>query len=718
MPSHPMRRDACRRPARSRAALSPAAIRELATDYGRNAAPLEALVRRLRGKRPAAAPAATQSDDSRVHLRRRWTKAEDEFLRAAWGRQLATEIAGRLGRTLTAVQLRKKRLGISTRDFEDLTIRDIETLTKIDHRQLHRFIEWGWLRAWQQPRTNASPVTRVSVASFLGLLRTHPEVYDVSKASRYVRGVLELFRLPPPPKFKRVVCRSRSWTDGNRPTPAGPNHHAEARLRLVTHRYSMPSCGEIGGTPFYAPLYEASPICPRCGCITTRYSEDGVFADEDPGEHLSLNAIAGKLGLRWNGSVFTDANGRQINDEDLVKYVFHTKRAPSRAFRVFRRLLQNGIALSGTKPIEEDQLLPDILGIELREDQAASFDELKRAGRVGVYSPPSLGKTTLGCYAMTRLPGRHVLFVPTATVAEVWIHALRKLAPAVEVRKVCKPHFRHEVRVFDHARQQRCLIDIYNYRTREPFANVRYRLACFDEAHWLPGNTAHTLLYKLSADHRLSVTASPWREDGREDVIQLVSGAAIGENWQHYRQRGDIPDVAVKVIVVEDPDAKFRLVASLCRKGRSLIYVEAIADGIRLQRELGVPFVHGMTANRLRVLSEHRVVAVSRVGDCGISLPDVEQVIELSFLKGARAQSIQRHGRLLHSGACAKAHTVLMTRDEFSRHLKRLSVLEARGCRITIQLHTGRPGRPARTTPHALTHRPMATWCDMLRLPA
>jgi hypothetical protein len=35
--------------------------------------------------------------------------------------------------------------------------------------------------------------------------------------------------------------------------------------------------------------------------MTTKFSEDSVFTDEDPGEGSALNAIAGKLGLTWDG---------------------------------------------------------------------------------------------------------------------------------------------------------------------------------------------------------------------------------------------------------------------------------------------------------------------------------------------------------------------------------------------------------------------------------
>ena len=46
-----------------------------------------------------------------------------------------------------------------------------------------------------------------------------------------------------------------------------------------------------------------------------------------------------------------------------------------------------------------------------------------------------------------------------------------------------------------------------------------------------------------------------------------------------------------------------------------------------------------------------------------------------------------------------------MSRKELSRYLKRLVVLEERGCRIRLQLYSGRRGRPAESTPSALLAR-------------
>jgi hypothetical protein len=621
-----------------------------------------------------------------VTARRPWSAEEDAYLRAAWGSHLPSEIAAHLGRSISAVRERRKRLRI--RDHSPgFTLPTLQRLTGIDRRQLGALIERGWLRVHRRPRQNAAAIVHIPPAAFAALLRTHPEVYDYAHAAHATRVALGLHDLPPPPRFKQIICRS----------------NARNSRRMGT-------CAQSGGTAFFAALYDRAPHCPRCGCKTTHLSETGVFTNEDLTERACIDAVAGKLGLRWDGACLRSKTGEPVVDADLLRYVFDMRQAPHRAVRSFRRLLKKGLRLPPTKPLHKAQLLADPFGISLRKDQAKAFEALVRTGSALVCSPPALGKSTLALYAMGRIGGRNVLFVPTATVAEVWLAALRAFAPQLHVRRRWKPHAHVQVIVYDRSGREHLQIDIYNYRTTQRFEDVHYRLAVFDECHFLPGNRAHTLLFRLAADHRLALTASPWREDGREDIISVLSPNRVGENWDAYRARRLIPDVRVRVIVVDAVEQKFALLPKLARQGRTLIYVEKVADGERVSRLLGVPFISGASRNRLQTIAENRIVAISRVGDCGASIKDVRHVIEVSFLYGARAQSIQRHGRLFHS-ADAVAHTVLMTREELARHFKRLSALEQRGCSIAIERATPDPAA-VQAMPRAVAH---ATWCDMLR---
>jgi hypothetical protein len=253
----------------ARTFLSKEIIKQIAKVYDGQTHTIDALVKRYCLERHQVSRAARRGGYKTKRQRKSWTEAENSYLRDHWGRTPAEEIATALGRTLVSVQLQKKRLGISTRDFDDWTIRDLEDREYglgIDHRVLHRFINRGWLRAWQQPRSGAVPVTRVSIDNLHRFLTEHPEVVNPTKVTRHARGLLELEKLPPPPRYKLLTCRSESWQDQIKPTPVGPKvHHGDVRVADKHHTFEFKSCAAVGGTDFWAPTYVESPHCPRCG---------------------------------------------------------------------------------------------------------------------------------------------------------------------------------------------------------------------------------------------------------------------------------------------------------------------------------------------------------------------------------------------------------------------------------------------------------------------
>ena len=77
-------------------------------------------------------------------------------------------------------------------------------------------------------------------------------------------------------------------------------------------------------------------------------------------------------------------------------------------------------------------------------------------------------------------------------------------------------------------------------------------------------------------------------------------------------------------------------------------------------------------------------MVVSRVGDEGISLPEIERVIEISWLHGSRRQELQRFTRLLHGkGSQGEGH-IIMTVDEYQRDRKRLFGIMDKGFKIIL----------------------------------
>jgi len=95
-------------------------------------------------------------------------------------------------------------------------------------------------------------------------------------------------------------------------------------------------------------------------------------------------------------------------------------------------------------------------------------------------------------------------------------------------------------------------------------------------------------------------------------------------------------------------------------------------------------FVFGETTQRLEKIRENERIVVSRVGDEGLSIPEIDTLIEVDFLYGSRWQESQRGGRLLHSRKEFTNHYILMTEEELEKYGKRLLALYERGYRINI----------------------------------
>lgn len=683
---------------------------EIARQYDGTTQGIDALVRVWQKKRCGVtrrniAAAALRGGYVSTRERRPWTDQEDEFLSTNWHLMSADQVAAALGRSFNSVNLRRKRIGVGRYDGDDLTIRDVQELTKLDHRQWQEFIDRGWLKARRRDRRNdAAPITYVSLPSLHRLLEQHPEVYDYRGAPRDVRAILELDRLPPPPAWKRVVCRSAAWTDTVKSTPVGRQvTHGAADLVQRVHRFKLRSCAEEGGVEFWAPVY-AAPVCPRCGCQVSRYSDAGLFTDLAPGDDEVLDIQAKKLGLRWASGALRDGKGDEVKDHDVLRYLYGAGRSTARSIATFEKLLGAGLGAVPSVPVREGELLSHILDFDLREDQEAVVQQWARSGRLTAAQAMSFGKSVLGMAVLTRVAGRHLLVVDTQLNREQWVARLARHAPRVEVRRHAKPT-RTVVTVYDRDDQVRSQLEIYTYATRAALEGP-WVVACFDEVHRLPAARAHRLAL-VQSRYRLGLSATPdMREDGRGVLVSKMTGPLVGDDWGEQMRSGVVRRIPVRVIVVEDREHKHEVVGDLLRKhARVAVLCEALEDGRELEMRYGIPFIHHATKNKLQVINEAHSVVLSRVGDAAISMPHCEVTVDHSGLFGSRIQSLQRLGRLMHSDR-AQYHCILMTRAErYERFAKRIDAIRAKGFDVTETVAKRKRAQMHRLVPPALQGR-------------
>jgi superfamily II DNA or RNA helicase len=662
---------------------------EIAREYDGSSRSVDALFSKWSAlkpglKRHAIGPAAGRGGYKATTARKGWTSDEDDFLRDHWHRMSGDEVAAALGRSFNSVNLRRKRVKIGRYDGEDLTIRDLEALTRLDHRQWHEFIARGWLKARERTRRHeAAPITYVSLDALRALLERHPEVYDYQRAQQDTRALLELDRLPAPPAWKRVVCRSWAW-DQVKATPTGRRvTHGAAGLEQRRHTFRQKSCGAQGGTAFWAGTYEL-PTCPRCGCQVSRYSEDGLFTDLDPGDDERIDIQAKKIGLRWRDGALRDRRGRKVGDRDVLEYLFSAGRRTTRSIKAFEKLLGAGLSMVKSEPVADAVLLDNILEIELRPDQEEALGTFVSNGAMTAAHAMSFGKSTLGLMALTRIAGRHLLVVDTQLNREQWIEKLTRHAPRAQARRFHKPS-KSVVQVFDRAGALRCVIDIYTYQTRVRLdLEPPWVVGCFDEVHRLPAAMAHRHAFART-QFRLGLSATAdMRSDGRGALVSKMTGAMVGDDWTDQMKSGAVRKIPVKVILVEDCEHKHEVVGEILeRHERVVVLCEALEDGRELQSRYGIPFIHSATKNKLRLLRSAKSVVMSRVGDAGISMSEVEVTVDHSGLFGSRIQSLQRMGRLMHSDR-AKYHCILMTREErYERFAKRVDAIKSKGFEVS-----------------------------------
>jgi len=368
----------------------------------------------------------------------------------------------------------------------------------------------------------------------------------------------------------------------------------------------------------------------------------------------------------FEGVVLT---GKEHQDEAWRRYGHHLtarqgkdkiKIKKGREFKLIAELIDDGILPFLPRQIEENDLRDYKLEFELREYQKDAWKKFKEVGAVGVYWAYSAGKTFFGLYAGARIKGNKLVVVPTRTLVEQWEERIKKYMPDLENE-----------------------FGVVTYHSFDKLRNKEFSLIIFDECQHLPANT-FSRFSTLRTKYRIGLSATPYREDGRTDYIFALTGFPIGLSWDALIELGvlEVPDI--RLFIVQDWRAKENKLRELLQiEKKTIIFCDGISLGNRLSKTFEIPFVSGSTSKRLEVIKESDVSIVSRVGDEGLSISDIQRVIEVDFLYGSRRQEGQRLGRLFH-GEEKGEHIILMTEKEFENYGKRLYAIQEKGFKLEI----------------------------------
>lgn len=331
-------------------------------------------------------------------------------------------------------------------------------------------------------------------------------------------------------------------------------------------------------------------------------------------------------------------------------------------FKLIAQIIEDGNLPFIPRRVEEADLREPQTSIKLRDYQELAWDKFLNNGAIGVFYPFGTGKNIFGTFACSAIKGPKLVVVPTRTLKEKWTEDLAKWTTISHEVQIETYHAFHKVR------------------------NNEYSLVIYDECHHLPANT-FIRLSTINTKYRIGLSGSPYREDGRVNYIIALTGYPVGLAWEKFFELGIIKKPSVTLFVVDTLKDKLNKLDELLVRGtgKTIIFCDGIALGEKIKNKHGLDFVYGKTlTGRLDKIRENEVIVVSRVGDQGISIPEIDTLIEIDFLYGSRMQESQRSGRLLHSAKEVTNHFILMTDEEFDKYNKRLLALYERGYKVNI----------------------------------
>lgn len=355
------------------------------------------------------------------------------------------------------------------------------------------------------------------------------------------------------------------------------------------------------------------------------------------GDHLVIDK--GDPAKVWRdhgggGKNFASRHGNKIK---IVK---------SRQFDIMRNLIRSGVLPYIPRPIPAYLLTKPNGKIILRDEQMRDFEFFVQSGAVSAIAKGGAGKSYFGMYAIQSIKGKKIIFAPRTSILEQWKYRIGLLAPE-------------------------CLADV-EFRTYQSLhkspVKGQYALAIFDEIQHLPAEMG-LKASQIDAIARIGLTATPWREDGNEDIIPALCGYPVGFDWPTSGSSD------ASVWIVKDDTERMQLLKSLMAKptkGKTMIFVYRLEVGKRIASMLNIPFIHGATRNQYKMIEESNAFVISMVGDAGISI-NATKVIEVDFL-GGRVQLGQRALRTNHATDHSEFH-MITTKADYKRFSYRLAAL-------------------------------------------
>jgi len=323
-----------------------------------------------------------------------------------------------------------------------------------------------------------------------------------------------------------------------------------------------------------------------------------------------------------------------------------------------------------------------------------------RGGSGVIVLPCGAGKTIVGIAAMAQAQCATLILTPSTVAARQW---KAELLDKTDLRPEDIGEYTGQSKEIRPVTLTTYQILIYRKRKGSPFTHFalfnehNWGLIIYDEVHLLPA-PIFRITSEIQARRRLGLTATLVREDGKEtDVFALIGPKKYDVPWKDLENQGWIATAEChEVRVPLDPDsrmlyaiadareqatiaannpAKIAVLELLLDKHRedSILVIGTYLDQLkRASRKFGLPLITGKTPVRQREklfqqlrAGEIQALAISKVGNFSVDLPDVNVAIQISGTFGSRQEEAQRLGRILRpkrNGLIAHFYT-LVSRD-------------------------------------------------------
>ena len=310
----------------------------------------------------------------------------------------------------------------------------------------------------------------------------------------------------------------------------------------------------------------------------------------------------------------------------------------------------------------------------------------ERGGAGVIVLPCGAGKTIVGISCMQKLQTSTLILTTGVTAIRQWKAELLDKTDLTD----------EDIGEYSGAGKtiRRITIATYQIMTYRPdkegefphlnlFDDHNWGLIIYDEVHMLPA-PVFQVTAGLQARRRLGLTATLVREDGKEDdVFALIGPKKVDVPWKEMEDQGwiakakcceirlplpgdlqmpyAVADKRKKFRISSENPAKLRLVRKILRlhKDKQILLIGMYIDQLKsIAVDLNIPVITGATSQRRRDelygrFKEGRItiLAVSKVANFAVDLPDAAVAIQISGTFGSRQEEAQRLGRILRPKA-------------------------------------------------------------------